>query len=220
MVESDATTRTEAGYRRIKDDIVSGTFPVGAVLTETSLTGPYGMSRTPIREALSRLEHDGLLRRVIRGYEIPQRDIEEIIDIYNVRIALEVTAVTSACERARTRDIANLQTLFDRAHATTDRDTKIELNRQWHLSAVAIGRNRTAIELLTRTLAQLAPYNSERIEVHENLDETDDEHAAVMAAIATRDAELAGTVLKTHLERVRDVRIRAWEHDAIMRGQL
>ncbi|NIL77323.1 GntR family transcriptional regulator [Rhodococcus sp. B10] len=216
MSTQDVSTRTEAGYRRIRDDIVSGVLSPGTTLTEAGLTGPYGMSRTPIRDALSRLEHDGLLRRVVRGYEVPQRDVEEIIDIYNVRIALEVTAVVSACERATTRDISALNAMFERACSETDRAVKTELNRKWHLSAVSIGKNRTASELLERTVAQLAPYNSARIEVHENLEETDAEHRGVMEAIASRDQDAARRLLSRHLERVRDVRIRAWEQDVIL----
>lgn len=212
----DVSTRTEAGYRRIRHDIVSGALSPGTTLTETGLTGSYGMSRTPIRDALNRLEHDGLLRRVVRGYEVPKRDVEEIIDIYNVRIALEVTAVVSACERATTRDISALNAMFERACSETDRAVKTELNRKWHLSAVSIGKNRTASELLERTVAQLAPYNSARIEVHENLEETDAEHRGVMEAIASRDQDAARRLLSRHLERVRDVRIRAWEQDEIL----
>lgn len=213
MTESAVGNRTEVCYLRIRDDIVSGVFTPGDVLLETTLTTTYGVSRTPVREALGRLERDGLLQRVIRGFEVPRRGIDEILDIYNVRIALEVIAVESACERASRRDLTALGELHQHARESSDRTEKLDLNRRWHLQTVALGQNKIASEMLSRTVAMLAPYSAESIEVHENLDDTDAEHLAIMTAIAEHDSATAGTLLRRHLERVRDVRIAAWKAD-------
>src|SRR5690606_26282547 len=82
-------------YDKIRDAIVSGELAGGTPLTESSLAAWCGVSRTPIREALLRLEQDGLIVRTERGPVVRSRSPEEILDIYEVRIALEATAARS-----------------------------------------------------------------------------------------------------------------------------
>ena len=75
-------------YERIRADILAGRFEAGAALLETVLAGQYGVSRTPVREALARLEQDGLLLRVVRGYRVRSGTAEDVLEIYEARIAL------------------------------------------------------------------------------------------------------------------------------------
>ena len=92
--------RTAAGnespYDRIKQAIMEGTFEPGQALTEAALSEWCGVSRTPVREALGRLEQDGLVTRNGRAVLVTERTPEEILGIYETRIALETAAARMA----------------------------------------------------------------------------------------------------------------------------
>jgi len=73
-------------YHQLREAIVDGTFSADTPLTETTLAAQFSVSRTPIREALRRLEQDGLVERGPRGMQVRGRSPEEILEIYEVRL--------------------------------------------------------------------------------------------------------------------------------------
>ncbi len=93
----------------LQADIVDGVFSPGEPLVELALAERYKVSRTPIREALRRLQADGLVEQFARGYRIRQHSPQDILDIYEVRIALEQVAARSASERRTTFELAKLK---------------------------------------------------------------------------------------------------------------
>jgi DNA-binding GntR family transcriptional regulator len=86
-------------YQQLREAIVTGVLSADAPLTELSLAAQYKVSRTPVREALRRLEQDGLVERGPRGMKVRGRSPEEILEIYEVRITLEGAAARAAAER-------------------------------------------------------------------------------------------------------------------------
>ena len=99
---------TSEVYDRLRAEVVAGTFEAGAPLTELVLAQRYGTSRTPVREALRRLEQDGLVERGERGMRVRTRSPEEILEIYEVRIPLEATAASAAAQRHSEFDMARI----------------------------------------------------------------------------------------------------------------
>src|SRR6185436_17719083 len=93
-----------------------------------------GVSRTPIREALRRLEQDGLIERTSRGTRVVERSPEQILEIYELRILLEAHAARSAAQRATSLDINRLRTIHEQMLATApeDRNARVTLNRLFH----------------------------------------------------------------------------------------
>ena len=86
-------------YERLKNAIITGELGPGTHLVESSLARLCQVSRTPVREALTRLEQDGLVHQGARGLVVRERSPEEILDIYETRIVLEATAARLAAER-------------------------------------------------------------------------------------------------------------------------
>ena len=105
---SDQTSRQ---YLRLRADILAGKFPQGSPLHETQLCESYGASRTPIREALNWLAHDGLLERAARGFRVRSGTPEDVIEIYAARVALESEAAGAAALRHSDLDLARLDGL-------------------------------------------------------------------------------------------------------------
>lgn len=201
-------------YRRIRSDILNGSFPTGTVLHETALTDRYGVSRTPIREALARLEHDGLLDRAPRGYRVRSGTPEDVLDIYEARIALEAVAAANAAVRCSELELARLEGLHADASAADDLTVGRRLNSSWHEELWSAAHNTTVRSLLTRLTAQLRIYDSHRTEDVSDLAQSQAEHEQIMVALRSRDADAARAAISAHLDRSRDLRLRAFASHA------
>jgi len=196
---------TEAQYALLRQHIVEGRFPPGSALLETALSAEYGVSRTPMREALHRLAQDGLIERSTRGFRVRVRTPEEIVDIYDARTSLESTAAGLAAVRHTEFDLARLTHLLDERRNASDPKTFGKLNNTWHDALRTAAHNATIMDLLARLDTLLAIYRSGRTQ---NADDPSvDHHEAVLTAIRDRDAETAQNAMRDHLRFMRDRRI-------------
>ena len=114
-------------YRSIQRSVFSGALPVGSVVSEVSLADEIGVSRTPVREAIRRLCVEGLLEQVPRYGTIVRRQTRrEMIELYQLREALESYAVGAAAQNISDQDLVKLETLCDKmrmiAHELRDSD--------------------------------------------------------------------------------------------------
>lgn len=199
-------------YERLKRAIIEGEFGPGEQLVETALAEWCKVSRTPIREALSRLEQDGLVERSDRGLIVPRRSAEEILDIYETRIVLEASAARTAAERRSEYDVRALRRLIERSDpVTSDDDSKVDLNRQVHRAVWHASHNEPLKDLLARLDAHLARYPATTLSYPDRWEEAKSEHIAIIDAIAARDAAQAHEVTLAHFRRARDIRLQMWE---------
>jgi DNA-binding GntR family transcriptional regulator len=207
-----ADTRPDVGlqhYADLRRDVLDGVFAPDDLLQESPLAARYGVSRTPVREALARLEQDGLLERAPRGYRVRSGSPEDVLDVYDARTALEGVAAASAADRRTALELARLESLHaDAEHA--DPEEQRRLNLLWHEALWAAGHNATVTGLLHRLTAQLRIYDGTRTEHADDLAATRVEHAAVLDALRRRDPDAARTAVAVHLERSRDLRLRAF----------
>jgi DNA-binding GntR family transcriptional regulator len=189
----------------LRQHIIEGRFPPGSVLLETVLSVEYGVSRTPMREALHRLAQDGLIERSTRGFRVRVRTPEEIVDIYDARISLESTCAGLAAVRHNEFDLARLSHLLEERRHATDVNAFGKLNNAWHEALRLAAHNTTILDLLDRLDSMLEVYRSRRNPTVS--DQQVDEHEAVVTAIRERDADTAQEAMREHLLRVRDRRI-------------
>lgn len=194
-------------YEALRSDVLAGRFAAGELLQEAPLAERYRVSRTPIRESLARLEHDGLVERAGRGYRVKSGTAEDVVEIYEARIALEAQAAASAADRRTELDLARLRHLHHLAGSAADGDQRRAANADWHVALWKAAHNATIAALLTRLTAQLRIYDRGTHETAEDLDLTDQEHAEILAAIEAHDSDRACSTITLHLRRSRDVRI-------------
>ncbi len=204
MLTSAATGRA---YELLRGDVLAGLFEPGTVLLETALAARYGISRTPVREALGRLEQDGLLERAARGYRVCSGTAQDVLDIYEARVALESEAAAGAAARCTDLDLARLLHIHEVAGGCADPAEIRSLNAEWHVALWQASRNRTIVTLLTRLTAQLRIYDRTPHETAEDLRKTRLEHTRVLAAITARDPDAARAHLAGHLLRSRELRL-------------
>jgi DNA-binding GntR family transcriptional regulator len=204
---SSGGTSTAALYAAIHRQIIDGELVPGSVLSEAELSATHHVSRTPVRNALARLEHDGLLDRTARGYTVRQRTPEEVVELFEARIVLELAVAETAAERRSVLDLARLSHLLERAESCDDRAEFIDLNNGFHVALREAAHNHAIMELMQRLDAQLAVYDS-RVPP-EDREPTLKEHRAILESVSGRDAVASRELMAAHVNRSRDLRINA-----------
>lgn len=205
-------TKKLTPYERIKAAILSGELAAGQPAVEATLGKWCQVSRTPIREALTRLEQDGLLIRTGRGLVVRERSPEEILDIYETRIVLEAAAARTAAVRRSQFDVLQLRRAAD-AFAKLDPRDELALNngnREFHRAVWQASHNESLIDLLDRLNSHLARYPAITLSQPGRFEEASAEHHEIVDAIEKQDPDLAHEVATKHFTRARDIRLELW----------
>lgn len=213
----------ESTYEKLREGIMSGEYPPGTHLVETTLAENLGVSRTPIREALSRLQQDGLVERGSRGLQVRQRSAAEILEIFEVRIVLEGTAAKLAAERHtevdRIRIQAHLAKLDSNQGAAPD--VQAAINREFHRSIWYASHNRALIDMLERLSVHMFRYPFTTYEVEGRPESSILEHRELADAIIARDSERAARLASHHMTVARDIRLELWsQNPALMQDEI
>lgn len=194
-------SQVERAYASIKAGIVSGKYPPGTALSEPALAAEHGMSRTPIREGLSRLWQEHYLDRVAgRGYFVARITVQAIHDTFDVRRLLEGAAAARAAELATDAEIRHLRELARVRLSPRDYRDAEAANTRFHLAIAAAARNRLAVQLIERCLAQVDRFLSLGMSSEPLQEAAADAHAAIVEAIARRDGRVARTRMEEHLD--------------------
>lgn len=200
-------------YEKIRDGILAGEFASGQPLTENLLAKWCGVSRTPIREALGRLERDGLVAWTERGTVVRERTPEEILDIYATRVVLEALAARTAAERRSDHDVMMMRSLLEQAAAVDDgaESEKLHASRVFHASVHKAAHNASISELLDRVHLQLARTANTQptLGLPGRWEQSMEFYTQLVDAISERRAEDAHSLSLDYFTKARDLRMRA-----------
>jgi DNA-binding GntR family transcriptional regulator len=196
-------------YHQLLEEVLEGDLRPGEILVETALGKRFGVSRTPIREALRMLEQDGVLERVNRGMRVRQTSSEEVLEIYGVRAILEAAAARDAASRRTDYDLATLDRIFQtmaEAKTATPQEMAV-INRSFHRAIWQAAGNRTLADLLERLAVHLRRYPATTYLRSGRWEEALEEHRQLLEAIRDKDPDTAAEVAESHMHAARDVRI-------------
>lgn len=199
-------------YEMIRDAILDGTYAPGAPLVELVLAEQCGVSRTPIREALTRLEQDGLVERGGRGLIVRQRTPDEIMDIYELRLVLETAVVRAAAQRHTKLDGVRIVNAL-RATESAGPEAMVETTDQFHRAVWQASHNEALIRVLEQVRMQLARYPGTTLAFPGRWEAALAEHREIADAIFAGDAEKGGEAARLHFQHAGDIRIKLWEND-------
>ncbi|WP_035772064.1 GntR family transcriptional regulator [Arthrobacter sp. Br18] len=207
--EVSARMDGDAIFRILRSEILRGVHPPGTALREVVVSERFGVSRTPVREALSRLQHERLLERAARGLQVPQIDPQEVIQIYDLRVMLEEEAAGQAALNRGTADLMRLEALLERDRAVGDPDdnTKVTNNLEFHTALWAAARNPILMDLLERLSTHLIHTPRSTLSVGNRWQEVLEEHDALIAAVAERRVDDARGMARAHMETARALRL-------------
>lgn len=224
---SDAS-QVERAYREIKAGIIDGRYRAGAPLSEVMLAREHQMSRTPVREGLTRLWQEQYLDRVAgHGYFVARVTVQLIHDTFDVRRVLEGAAAAWAAQRATDDEVAQIRHLatLPQTISADGRHSRIEApveyrdseaaNVRFHLAIASAARNTLAMELIDRCLAKVDRFMSLGVHFGPFQQGATEAHLAIVLAIERRDPAAARARMEEHL----DCGSRLMK-EALLRGQL
>lgn len=197
-------------YDLLKLAILYGELVPGQPLVETAIASRLQTSRTPVREALNRLEQDGLVIRADRGLVVSDLSPEEVLDIYEARIVLEGLVGRVAAERRTEYDLRVLWRLVEQVAEVVDDDERVRSNRQFHRAMWRASHNEALADLLERVDLHLVRYPATTLSYPGRWEVAVKEHEALVHAIERHDADSARRVSLTHFTEARDIRLRLW----------
>lgn len=203
--------KTMALYERLRAALAEEEFPPGARLSEVDLCSRFEVSRTPIREALARLEQDGLIERRGSALFVRDRTADETIDIYRVRVYLEGAIAFDAAHRRSETDLLRLEAAATAGEQLTGNEDPAALqaaNSAFHRALALASHNQTLQDLQNRLTAQVAKLPSTTLSFPGRWEASVREHRELLEAIRSQDGERARTLGTQHMNAAAEIRIK------------
>jgi len=184
----------------ILDAIDQGTYRPGDRLVESELADRFGVSRTPIREALQRLETQRLLTRDGRSLIVASLDYAQMAELYAVRQELEALAARLAAQHAAMEEIQVLREMVEADRALlADPQALARANRRFHYQIHLASHNRYLVQQLDLVYRSMALMARTSLAAKGRGEKALAEHSEIVEAIAARDGERAARALRDHL---------------------
>jgi DNA-binding GntR family transcriptional regulator len=221
-------------HQHILGRISSGDLPAGAALSELNLAARLGVSRTPVREAIGQLVAEGILQKSSRGAVVAEPTRQDIIDLYELREALEVYAIGKVAERGLgARELEGLKLLVEQVKTAADELKRsgeellkgdalqnfLACDLRFHMRLLQASGNARMLRLLDSTSLLLRVFTLRR-EHHtvKLLGEVYAFHRRILEAVAAGDREKATRLLGEHIRLSRDERLAEYEEIHLARS--
>jgi DNA-binding GntR family transcriptional regulator len=208
---SGATTGAELAFKRIFDAILEGRLKPGMRVTESNIAKEIGLSRTPVREAIRRLEANGLLvHQPHRGMVITKPDHQVIVELYQVREILEGAAAGMAAQQASDMEIGLLKEIIEagrRISKTAPPSEFARNNTYFHSILYRAAHNRYLLRTLGSLQDSLMLLGPTTLSLPDRLSAAFDEHDAIISAIADRNPAAADVAARTHIRAAHKARL-------------
>jgi DNA-binding GntR family transcriptional regulator len=203
---ADLTLVSQRVTERIRNLILSGEMPPGSRIRQEELAERFGTSRIPVREALRRLESDGLVLLVPNSSAwVAKIDMRECIEVYKIRERLEPLALSEAVPNMSDDEIAQLGDLVDRMEHAEGTEEFLRLDREFHLASYRASGMQQLYVMVERFWNTTQHYRRAFTNLlgHEGSWVIHAEHRLMIDAVRRRDAEGAAHVLFEHIRRTR-----------------
>jgi DNA-binding GntR family transcriptional regulator len=203
---TDLTLASQRVAESLRELILSGEMPPGSRIRQEELAERFGLSRIPVREALRRLESDGLVMLVPNSSAwVAKIDMAECIEVYKIRERLESLAVSEAVPNMSDEHVTMLGDLVARMEASHDTEEFLRLDREFHLASYRPAEMQQLYAIVERFWNTTQHYRRAftRLVGKEGSWVTHTEHRLILDAFRRRDAEGAGHVVFEHIRRTR-----------------
>ena len=195
-------------YGLILDAIDRGEYTPGNALVESELAARFNVSRTPIREALQRLETQNVLHREGRSLIVSSLSHDQIGELYVVRGELEGLAARLAAQHAAPEEVALLREMVIRDRALVGKPSEMSrANKRFHNQIHLASHNRYLIQQLGLVYRAMTLLVQTTLGERSRAEEAQDEHEQIVAAIAARDGDAACAAIRDHISRAYQTRL-------------
>lgn len=207
---ADQQPRGEVAYQKLLAAIQHGELKPGTRIREVEVAERFGISRTPVRDAIRRLESDGLLIHMPRhGAVIKELDHREVIELYEIREVLEGTAARYAARHASELEIAELEDLNEMMLKNGKDPIKVaEANRLFHHALYRTANNRYLIDALNSLSNSMALLGGTTLQYEGRPESAYEEHKDIIDNIRMGNADQADAAARHHIRSAQRLRIK------------
>ena len=203
----------EIAYETLKDAIIKGELPAGTRIVETEYAERLHISRTPLREALRKLERDGLVEYIIRrGVIVRAFTIDDVNEIYTMRNALEMLTLPAIIENATEDDILVLRDLLTQMDKLVEERDVVALSplaRKFHSQITSISNMTRIVRVIESQDQYIVRFSALAIAEEERINVAHQEHYEMLNYIEQRDLPNFEKLTRHHIERSKENCLRA-----------
>ncbi|MBO4937487.1 MAG: GntR family transcriptional regulator [Oscillospiraceae bacterium] len=207
MREFKTTSLADQVFEKLENDIIQGIYPKGEILTELKLVDRMGVSRTPIREALRRLEQERLIADTGKGSVVLGITEEDLLDIMNIRQRIEglaaYYATVNITDEGR-KELAHIVDLQDFYFSKHDAENLRKVDDQFHDAICYLGKRTVITDTLVPLHRKTRRYRKLSLEDRGRTSLTMKEHRAIYEAIVSGNAELAMDLTTQHIANAKE----------------
>ena len=197
-----STSLADQVFDKLENDIILGVYPKGEILTELKLVDQLGVSRTPIREALRRLEQERLIADTGKGSLVLGITEDDLLDIMNIRERIEGLAAYYCAKNITDEGIKELKHLTDLQDfyfSKRDIDRLRQVDDEFHDTICRLSKRTVIYDTLSPLLRKTRRYRRQAMQDAERNKKTMKEHRAIYEAIMSGNAELAQQLATEHI---------------------
>jgi DNA-binding GntR family transcriptional regulator len=197
-------TLAQAAADAVREMIVLGELPVGTRIRQRELAAQLRVSRTPMREALSKLASEGLIGSDPSGQAVvcrPSR--QELDELYEIRETLEQLAASHAAERRRPEDVERLRRILTRIDQADSADEWVRHNADFHRTLYGLAQRGELAKLIDSLRTRTEVYVRILVEAGRS-SEAQQDHREIVDALEAGDSEWIAALVRRHLRRTRD----------------
>lgn len=194
-------------FERLESDILTGVYPRGSVLTELTLSEDLGVSRTPIREAVRRLEQEHLVEPTSKGVVVLSITFEDAMVIYDIRIHTECLAARACAERITDEQIREMKELMDLQEFyihKEDSEKVKNIDNKFHNMIYQYAGSPVYRDTLMPLHKKTQKFRKAAVSSTGHAGESYAEHFKIYEAIAAKDPDAAGRAMHEHVEHARN----------------
>ena len=194
-------------FDRLESDILSGVYKRGEILTELKLCEALGISRTPVREAMKRLEQEHIIEDCGKGMRVLSITEEDAATIYEIRSRVEGLAAAACARNISAEDLKAMHDLVDLQAFYAERgdsDRVKSLDSEFHEMIYRCSGSAVLYDTLVPLHKKVQKFRKAAVEQRSHAEDSVAEHRAVYEAIASKDAAKAEAVMNAHVASARD----------------
>jgi DNA-binding GntR family transcriptional regulator len=199
----------ERTYQHLKSNILSGHFNPGERLTEEHLARKLGVSRTPVREALHKLESEGLIKSLVtRGFIVSRDSKDEMEELFDIRAILEGYLMRMICETISEGTLRQLDQFVEKAEEALSLKKIEEVfkwNTQFHDALHSLVQNKQRFhQMMVNIRKYVLRYRKDTLRYPDGGKRTIEGHRKIMMSLRLRDPDLCERVMREHIQEAKE----------------
>ena len=202
MIEHKTISLADQVFEHLEHDILSGKYQRGEILTEMKLSAELGVSRTPVREALRRLEQEHIIEETAKGSLVIGINENDLIDIFDIRLRLEGVSARRAAENRTEEQLSELREALELQefyYKKSDPEQIKQMDNRFHELVYRLSGSMTFYDTLVPLHKKVQKYRRASVANPSRAAASVDEHRAIFEAIASKDSVAAEKAMTEHV---------------------